>query len=69
MTDEVPAGLSRPTGGLFGNAGYINVNEGTDFSIDAIALPRWSDKGAMERAGQRRIPICRRQSGGQPRPR
>ena len=44
LTDAVPAGLSRPTGGLVGNASYININEGTDFSIDAIALSRWSDK-------------------------
>jgi hypothetical protein len=44
ITASVPTGLSTPTGGLVGNASYINVNEGTDFSIDAVALSQWSDK-------------------------
>jgi hypothetical protein len=38
-----PNGLSPPSGGLSGNASYINVDEGTDFSVDAIALSQWSD--------------------------
>ncbi len=50
--DDVPAGLSRPTGGLFGNASYINVNEGTDFSVDALALSQWSDKVQWSVAGK-----------------
>jgi hypothetical protein len=43
-TDTTPADLSRPTGGLIGNVSYINVNEGTDYSVDAVALSQWSDK-------------------------
>lgn len=37
-----PAGLTVPSGGLFGSASLINVNEGTDFSYDAVALDGWS---------------------------
>ena len=43
MTSPLPAGLVKPTGGLMGNASFINVNEGTDVSVDAIALVQWSD--------------------------
>ena len=42
--DIAPQGLSLPTGGLVGNASFINVNEGTDFNVNAVALSRWSDK-------------------------
>jgi hypothetical protein len=41
-TDTAPPGLSKPSGGLVGNTSYINVNEGTDYSVDAIALSQWS---------------------------
>ena len=44
VTDAVPVELSAPSGGLMGNASYINVNDGTDFSINAIALSQWSDR-------------------------
>lgn len=43
-TDAVPAGLTRPSGGLAGSVSLINVNEGTDYGIDAVALSQWSDK-------------------------
>ena len=43
-TDDVPPGLTKPSGGLMGNVSYININQGTDFSVDAIALSYWSDK-------------------------
>ena len=43
ITDALPAGLSKPSGGLVGNVSYLNVNEGTDYSVDAIALSQWSD--------------------------
>ena len=43
LTVATPAGLVKPSGGLMGNASYINVNDGTDFSVDAIALGQWSD--------------------------
>jgi hypothetical protein len=36
--------LTKPSGGLMGAASLINVNEGTDFSYDAIALDGWSDR-------------------------
>ena len=39
-----PGGMSRPVGGLSGSASLINVNEGTDFTFDGIALSQWSDK-------------------------
>ena len=42
--EAAPPGLAKPTGGLEGNLSFINVNEGTDFSVDAIAFTRWSDK-------------------------
>ena len=44
QTDAVHADLRKPTGGLMGTVSYINVNEGTDYSVDAIALTQWSDK-------------------------
>jgi hypothetical protein len=34
--------LVAPSGGLMGTASLINVNEGTDYSYDAIALDGWS---------------------------
>ena len=43
-TDASPSALSVPTGGLMGSISVINVNEGTDFGIDAVALAQWSDK-------------------------
>ena len=43
-TPTAPAGLTAPSGGLMGNASLINVNEGTDFSIDAVALSQWSNR-------------------------
>jgi hypothetical protein len=36
--------LTIPKGGLMGSASLINVNEGTDFSYDAVALDGWSDR-------------------------
>ena len=42
VTDAFPSGLTSPSGGLMGTASLINVNEGTDFSYDAIALDGWS---------------------------
>jgi hypothetical protein len=36
--------LTVPSGGLMGAASLINVNEGTDFSYDAVALDGWSNK-------------------------
>ena len=50
-TDALPTALSRPAGGLMGNASYINVNEGTDFSADAVALSQWSDKPQWSKSG------------------
>jgi hypothetical protein len=44
VVTTVPMGLVKPSGGLSGNVSYINVNEGTDVSIDALALAQWSDK-------------------------
>ena len=44
VTDAAPAGLSRPTGGLLGNVSYLNINEGTDYSVDATALAQWSNR-------------------------
>jgi hypothetical protein len=44
VTDQLPLGLNKPSGGLVGNVSYINVNEGTDYSVDATALSQWSDK-------------------------
>jgi hypothetical protein len=46
-----PGGLLRPTGGLSGSASFINVNEGTDFSIDAVVLSQWSDKVQWSASG------------------
>lgn len=43
LTADVPAGLVKPSGGLMGNASFININDGTDVAIDAIALTQWSD--------------------------
>ena len=43
-TDAVPAGLLKPAGGLIGNVSYLNVNEGTDYSVDATALSQWSNR-------------------------
>jgi hypothetical protein len=37
-----PAFQAPPSGGLFGGASLINVNEGTDYSYDAVALDGWS---------------------------
>ena len=54
LTNVVPVGLSRPSGGLVGNASYINLNEGTDYSVDAIALSQWSDKVQWSAAGNAR---------------
>jgi hypothetical protein len=42
ITAAFPAGLTVPSGGLFGSASLINVNEGTDYSYDAVALDGWS---------------------------
>ena len=30
--------VSAPTGGLFGSVSLVNVNEGTDYGYDAVAL-------------------------------
>ena len=49
--DNVPSGLLVPTGGLMGSISLINVTEGTDYSIDATALTRWSDKVQWGGAG------------------
>jgi hypothetical protein len=57
-TDEQAAGLSRPAGGLAGSASYINVNEGTDFSVDAVVLSQWSDKAQWSAAGNPRPAIA-----------
>jgi hypothetical protein len=50
-TDTVPAGLAKPSGGLLGGLSYLNVTEGTDFSVDATALSEWSDKVQWSPAG------------------
>src|SRR5262249_19597400 len=39
-----PQGLKPPTGGLSGIVSLINVNDGTDFTYDAVALVQWSSK-------------------------
>jgi hypothetical protein len=36
--------LTVPSGGLMGTASLINVNEGTDYSYDAVALDGWSNR-------------------------
>ena len=51
VTNTTPTGMTRPIGGLIGNASYINVNEGTDFSVDAIALGQWSDQVLWSASG------------------
>ena len=43
VTDAFPSDLAAPTGGLMGTASLINVNEGTDYSYDAVALDGWSN--------------------------
>ncbi len=43
ITAAFPAGLAEPTGGLFGDASLINVNDGTDFTYDAVPLDGWSN--------------------------
>ena len=50
-TNALPSGLLKPTGGLVGSISYINVNEGTDYSVDAIALSQWSDKAQWSPVG------------------
>ncbi|MEO8132720.1 MAG: hypothetical protein ABI831_01895 [Betaproteobacteria bacterium] len=42
VTDAFPSAITSPSGGLMGAASLINVNEGTDYSYDAIALDGWS---------------------------
>lgn len=44
LSDAVPSGLVAPTGGLAGAASIINVNEGTDYGYDAVALDNWSNQ-------------------------
>ena len=51
VSAAVPPGLSAPTGGLIGNISIINVNDGTDFGLDAIALSQWSDRVQWTPAG------------------
>ena len=36
--------LTVPSGGLMGTASLININEGTDYSYDAVALDGWSNR-------------------------
>jgi hypothetical protein len=43
VTDAFPASLAAPSGGLMGTTSLINVNEGTDYSYDAVALDGWSN--------------------------
>lgn len=51
--DSVPAnyGLVPPAGGLAGGASLINVQAGTDYSYDAVALANWSNSAVYGRAG------------------
>ena len=44
VTSAFPTALVAPAGGLFGGASLINVNEGTDYSYDAVALDGWSNQ-------------------------
>ena len=43
-TAAAPTSLIAPTGGLIGGISYINVNEGTDYAVNAIALSQWTDR-------------------------
>lgn len=51
--DQIPAnyGLIAPAGGLAGGASLINVQAGTDYSYDAVALANWSNTSVYGRAG------------------
>src|SRR5262249_40464281 len=40
--EDIPKGMLPPTGGLSGNISYVNINQGIDVSVDAIALADWS---------------------------
>jgi hypothetical protein len=52
QTDTLGASEAQPpTGGLFGGITLINVNEGTDFSADAVALDNYSDTSLYTGAG------------------
>jgi hypothetical protein len=39
--------LTVPTGGVTGSASIINVNGGTDFSMEAVVLDNWADATAV----------------------
>jgi hypothetical protein len=43
VSDTFPSALTAPSGGLMGTTSLINVNEGTDYSYDAVALDGWSN--------------------------
>ena len=51
--DQTPAnlGLVPPAGGLAGGSSLINVQAGTDFSYDAVALTNWATNTQYSRAG------------------
>jgi hypothetical protein len=53
LPTTVSAGLpfSAPSGGLMGTSSLINVNEGTDYSYDAIALDGWSTQPNFSEPG------------------
>ena len=51
--DQFPAnhGLLPPSGGLMGNLQLVNVNAGTDYSYDAVALANWATNTQFSRIG------------------
>lgn len=51
--DQTPAnlGLVPPAGGLAGGSSLINVQAGSDFSYDAVALTNWATNTQYSRAG------------------